>query len=102
MVFSSETTVEAVPLASRPPTILNAPQPLSVQHVSQPDGRRPTAVEWRGRQRRVVRILNVWRVDDEWWRNEVRRQYFELLLEGDVRLTIFEDCLTGHWYHQRA
>lgn len=83
-------------------TTLNAPQPFSVQHVSQPDGRRPTTVDGRGRQRRVVHIPNVWRVDDEWWRDEIRRQYLEVLLDGDVPVTIVEGCLTGQWYHQRA
>lgn len=84
------------------PATLNAPQPLVVEHVDQVDGRRPIAVWWRGQRRRVQAIVNVWRVDDGWWRAEIRRQYFDVQLEAGPRVTIFENCLSGEWFTHRG
>ena len=62
----------------------------------------PAAVMEKGRRRRVLQVMETWRVDDEWWRQEVSRLYFRLELEGGVRLTVFQDLLSGKWYEQRA
>ena len=62
----------------------------------------PVAVTGKGRRRRVVQVMEAWRVDDEWWRQEVSRLYFRLELEGGIQLTVFQDLLSGKWYEQRA
>lgn len=64
-------------------------------------GGRPVSVRVAGRQRRVARISNEWRIDDEWWQQEVSRHYFELeLVDGQV-ITVFQDLVSGNWYQQR-
>jgi hypothetical protein len=44
----------------------------------------------------VSSVEDVWRIDDEWWREtSVARTYFEVLLEGGRRLTLFFDRAAG-------
>jgi hypothetical protein len=56
----------------------------------------------RGSSRRVEQIVDTWRIDDEWWRQEVSRLYFRLVLHGGIRLTVFQDLISGNWYEQRG
>ena len=78
-------------------TPLNAPREIRVIASAG----RPVSVRLAGRQRRVARISNQWRIDDEWWRQEVSRHYFELeLVDGQV-ITVFHDLVSGRWYQQR-
>ncbi len=54
---------------------------------------------------RVIRIRDVWRIDDGWWREfsgQVARLYFELVLENGAHVTLYRDLMTGVWYEQRA
>jgi len=53
------------------------------------------------RQAGVTQIIDVWRIDDEWWRNEIQRRYFLLELDDGSDASIFQDLLTGQWYEQR-
>ena len=62
----------------------------------------PMAVTGKGCSRRVFHVMEAWRVDDEWWRQEVSRLYFRLELEGGIRLTVFQDLVSLKWYEQRA
>ncbi|QFG04376.1 hypothetical protein Tbon_12120 [Tepidiforma bonchosmolovskayae] len=55
---------------------------------------------WQGRFRRVTAIHDRWRIDDEWWREEISRVYFEVELEGGRRLTVFHDLVAGGWFLQ--
>jgi hypothetical protein len=76
---------------------LNTPAPLAVEA----DARGiPQALLWRGAYRRVTAIVETWRIDDEWWRQEVARRYFVVELEGGRRVTIFRDLLRNAWYAQ--
>ena len=48
----------------------------------------------------VMQIQDVWIVQDEWWRKEIDRQYFALLMmDGEIR-TIFHDRVEDAWYEQ--
>ena len=67
--------------------------------VYAPKGR-PEAVRVRKRQTPVREVLNVWRIDEEWWRRPVSRLYFSLELTSGARVTVFEDLATGAWYRQ--
>lgn len=60
----------------------------------------PTAIAWRGRMVAVRAILDRWRVDDEWWREEIARRYFAVELAGGRRLTVYQDLVTGEWFLQ--
>ncbi len=49
----------------------------------------------------VAAILNSWRIDDEWWREMISRQYFRVELKNGLVITIFNDLVSGEWYQQR-
>lgn len=77
---------------------LNQPQPARVEA----EAGRPAAVWERSVRLPVDSVEDVWRIDDEWWREvPVARTYFEVLLEGGRRLTLFLDRETGRWFRQR-
>ncbi len=79
-------------------TPLNAPRQIRVTAAG--DGG-PVSVRIGGRQRRVARVSNEWRIDDEWWRQEISRRYFELELGDGQVITVFCDLVSGNWYQQR-
>jgi hypothetical protein len=51
--------------------------------------------------RRVEEILEIWRVDDEWWRKFISRRYVEVVLEKGGHVVLFEDLVTNEWFMQR-
>lgn len=53
------------------------------------------------RERRVTQIIDVWRIDDEWWREEIQRRYFLLELDDGSDASVFQDLVSGRWYEQR-
>ena len=53
-----------------------------------------------GRRLAVERIEDVWRIDDEWWREEVSRLYYRLLLEDGRPLIVFHDLVREQWCEQ--
>ena len=55
-----------------------------------PDG--PTA--------RIESVNETWRIDDEWWRQMISRQYFEVMMEGGKRVVLFQDLINGKWFAQ--
>ena len=64
------------------------------------DGR-PTAVHLPNGRFAVEEVLQLWRIDDEWWRKRpVGRTYFSLLLEDGRTLTVYQDAVSGRWYQQ--
>lgn len=77
---------------------MNLPRPAAVE----PGGTgEPAMVLIRGQLRAVLAITDRWRIDDEWWRAEISRQYFAVAVEGGTRLTVFQDLVTGAWYQQQ-
>jgi hypothetical protein len=51
--------------------------------------------------RRVEEVVEVWVVEDEWWRSPIHRRYVEVVLEGGAHVVLFEDLTTGEWFMQR-
>ncbi len=93
----------ALPAEGRwPPTPLKAPRPLVVEATDGPDGPVPRWVAWRGKRRAVASVEDDWRVDDEWWRDEISRHYFAVTLADGCRLTLFLDRIMGTWWEQRC
>jgi hypothetical protein len=93
MVTSSRT-----PLRTDRLRAVNEPQPVTVDldesglmTVGRSDGRTVGKVE---------AILESWRIDDEWWRRTIARNYMEVILEGGKRMVLFQDLLTGQWFAQ--
>lgn len=60
----------------------------------------PTTVEFDEKRRVVDDIIEVWRVDDEWWRDYICRRYMDVALEGGGHVILFQDLVTGDWYVQ--
>ena len=77
--------------------LLNQPKPTAVEAT--PSGE-PKSVVVQGRFQQVRTVLNSWRIDDEWWREEIARRYFALELEGGRRLTVYHDLVRDLWYAQ--
>jgi hypothetical protein len=55
---------------------------------------------WRGVYRNIAAIRDSWRIDDEWWRDEISRRYFAVELEGGGNVTIYHDLTKDAWYVQ--
>ena len=78
--------------------LLNRPRPLRVEAGA--DGR-PIAVYLSGQRYAVESVLETWRIDDEWWREQaVSRLYFSLLLEDGRTVTVYRDLVSGRWATQ--
>jgi len=77
--------------------LLNQPKPVAVE-ANQLD--EPAAVVVSGRFQRVRAILDSWRIDDEWWRDEIARRYFAVELETGRKLTVYHDLAGGGWFMQ--
>jgi hypothetical protein len=94
-------TAGDLPPSGAPPGALKTPRPIAVEAEAGSDGPLPRWVVWRGRRRRIAEIVDEWRVDDEWWRAEVRRHYFAVLLAEGSHLTVFCDLLEETRWEQR-
>ena len=49
----------------------------------------------------VDTVLEVWRIDDEWWRTRIARRYVEVVLDSGAHVVLFEDLTTGTWFAQQ-
>jgi len=78
---------------------LNTPIPVRVRMDG--DGR-PTLLHGKERPRRVEAVREVWRIDDEWWRSPISREYVRVVLEDGGQMTLYRDLLTGEWYRQEG
>jgi hypothetical protein len=54
-----------------------------------------------GFRRSVETFGEVWRIDDEWWRQPISRRCVEVIFEGGGRVVLFEDLSTGEWWIQK-
>jgi hypothetical protein len=77
---------------------LNRPRPIDIRADA---AGRPLAVIDQGRARPVEQVQDVWRIDDEWWREPISRRYLTLLLADGALRTVFQDLTDGRWYEQR-
>ena len=93
MVASSGTETSPDPI--RP---LNLPRPVQVT-VDQQSGL-PLALHERNRRREVESIQDSWCVDDEWWRDPIRRRYVQVLLRDGAIRTLFHDRIANRWFEQ--
>ncbi len=75
---------------------LNAPLPITVAT----ERHRPASLVINRRTHLVERIQDTWIIEDEWWRQPIRRQYFALLLDDGTRRTVFHDRVADAWYLQ--
>ncbi len=77
-------------------------------HVRMDRERYPVEVRHSGRfgsgqQRsggKVISIHEIWRIDDEWWRQPISRLYYQVILENGKMMTLYQDLTSGSWYAQ--
>jgi hypothetical protein len=50
----------------------------------------------------VGQILEIWQIDDEWWRERISRRYATLALDDGQIVTVFRDLVTERWYLQEG
>ena len=63
----------------------------------------PATVGWAdGPMGSKVECVNeIWRIDDEWWRKQISRLYFEVMLDGGKRIVLFKDLIADEWFMQQ-
>lgn len=61
----------------------------------------PRCFEWLGQTHRVEIVANRWRVDEDWWRKRIWREYFKLATDSGLLVVVFRDLVGGGWYLQR-
>jgi hypothetical protein len=69
--------------------------------VDSDDAETPRAFTWRGSTHQVQDIAKRWRVDVDWWRGRVWREYFKLTTHTGLLVVLYQDLLTRRWYLQR-
>jgi hypothetical protein len=48
----------------------------------------------------IARVQDSWHIDDEWWREPIRRHYVQILLPSGALRTLFHDLLADRWFEQ--
>ncbi|MDA0350906.1 MAG: hypothetical protein O3A10_01690 [Chloroflexi bacterium] len=84
------------------------PQRIDLGIAVGPRGKRRVARD--ARWIAVLDVAEVWRIGEEWWREQpIRRTYFHVVVEGGRGVTVFRDelavALGGHeagggWFEQ--
>ncbi len=63
--------------------------------------KKPISLRLHGRWFEVESVEDIWRIDDEWWREEaVCRMYYRCAVDGGMSVTVFHDLFNGKWYRQ--
>lgn len=73
--------------------------PRAAEVVLDPDGT-PAAVMVGRRLRGVCAVRERWRIDDEWWRTPLARDYLTVVLQDGRPLTLYHDLVKGGWWVQ--
>ncbi|UCC50897.1 MAG: hypothetical protein JSV68_17555 [Anaerolineaceae bacterium] len=61
----------------------------------------PDRLIWQGQMHPIAHVTRRWRVQIEWWREPLWRDYFKLTTETGLLLIIYHDLHEGNWYVQR-
>lgn len=64
-------------------------------------GELPSQFRWLLIDHRVEEIVEVWRVDIDWWQTRKWRTYFRLATNTGLLVVIFQDLIEKDWYLQR-
>ena len=70
-------------------------------HVVSDELGEPKRFEWQRGTHQVDAIARQWRVDLDWWRIRVWRDYFKLVTNSGLLVVIYRDLLSDQWYLQR-
>lgn len=99
---SARAPVSAPPVSSRSATgAIRRLKPLGaprrVQVVTDPSGA-PLRVSPGRSWRSVLSVRERWRIDDEWWRQTLSREYFEVVLQDGRIVELYRDLEKDTWY----
>jgi hypothetical protein len=61
----------------------------------------PDRLIWQGQMHPIAHVTRRWRVQIEWWREPLWRDYFKLTTETGLLLIIYHDLHEDNWYVQR-
>lgn len=79
---------------------LRTPKSVVVRTDNQGD---PVHVRLPGKPaRRIAVVRERWRIDDEWWRQAISRDYLTVVLDDGTVLTLYHDLLIDEWYVQHG
>jgi hypothetical protein len=62
----------------------------------------PVRLRWRRWKEDIVAICNRWRIADDWWRQEVARDYYKVRLNDGTLCVIFRDLRQNTWHLHRV
>ncbi len=84
------------------PRLVPLAKPRLVDVRTDEDGE-PRHVRFPGRPSRHVEVVRErWRIDDEWWRRPISRDYRTVVLDDGRSVTLYHDLLDGRWYAQKS
>lgn len=72
---------------------------LPIEMVLRQD--QPNHFLWQSRLHRVHFITRQWRVDMEWWRVRVWRDYYKLVTDSGLLVIVYCDLMMDSWYLQQ-
>ena len=76
---------------------LKSPSPIRVRTDNEGF---PAELHQKGKRLGVMAVRERWRIDDEWWREPISREYYALVLEDGRPIILFRDLVAGGWYGQ--
>jgi hypothetical protein len=76
------------------------PSPAEIE-VRLDAGGEPVHLRWRRWRVGLVAVHNHWRVEEDWWRDEVTRDYYKVQTADGTLCVIYRDRREGKWYLQR-
>jgi hypothetical protein len=79
--------------------LLSKPQLLN--QVSTNDEGEPVSFVRRTRRERVIGVHKRWRVNEDWWRQEIAREYFTIETSNGLLGDVFCDLISHNWYLAR-
>ncbi len=75
---------------------LNGPKPLLV--TTSRGG--PLTMHDGGETVEIESIQDRWAIEDEWWREPIRRRYYRVLTSRGALRTIYHDVVRDGWFEQ--
>ena len=87
---------------SNRPRLRQLAQPRAVTVRTDEHGE-PVYVRLPGKPARRVEVVRErWRIDDEWWRESISREYRAVVLDDGRMITLYHDLSDDLWYAQRG
>jgi hypothetical protein len=62
----------------------------------------PAAFAWRGETHQVQDVTDRWRVDADWWRGRIQRDYFTVITTTGWLAVLYRDESADTWHIQQG